>query len=140
MCRTKVRSSSVIVVVERAWFQFVSCGLHLIREAGVGIKYFVEEHSTVDNEQVVAGWHVAQCLWVNKIVESGEEGFCCVQCFVYEAGVGSCGVDQWHCTTGIVLTVSLEGDGSGDGCLVGECIDVEAEVIVCEKKTCFQSR
>jgi hypothetical protein len=38
-----------------------------------------------------------------------------------------------------MLAVSLEGQGSGNGCLVREGVDIEAQVIVCEEKTCFES-
>ena len=38
-----------------------------------------------------------------------------------------------------MLTVALESESTRDGCLVGESIDVEAEVIVCEKQACFES-
>jgi hypothetical protein len=36
-----------------------------------------------------------------------------------------------------MLAVTLKGEGSGDGCLVCEGVDIEAEVVVCEEEACF---
>jgi len=131
MWRTKVRSSSVIVVVDLA------CrSLEGLKGEGEG-RYFVEKDGAVDYKEVVAGWHVAESLGIDEVVEGGEQGLGGVYGFVDEACIGSCGVDQWHWAVRVVLAVFLEGYCSGDGCLIGEGVNVETEVIVGEKQTCF---
>ena len=62
-------------------------GDQLICAEGEREEYLVEEDGTVDYVEVVGGWHVAQRLGVNEVVECGEEGFRCVEGFVYEACV-----------------------------------------------------
>jgi hypothetical protein len=38
-----------------------------------------------------------------------------------------------------MLTIALESEGTRNGCLIGERVDVEAEVVVSEKETGFES-
>ena len=40
-----------------------------------GRSCFVEKYGAVDNEEVVGGGHVAERFGLDKVVESGEEGF-----------------------------------------------------------------
>lgn len=58
-----------------------------------GRSCFVEKYGAVDNEEVVGGGHVAERFGLDKVVESGEEGFRGVEGFVDEASIGGCGVD-----------------------------------------------
>ena len=87
MWRTKVRSSSVIVVVDLA------CrSLEGLKGEGEG-RYFVEKDGAVDYKEVVAGWHVAESLGIDEVVECREERFRRIESFVNKSSIWSGGVD-----------------------------------------------
>lgn len=49
---------------------------------------FVEEDGAIDNVEVIGGRHVAECFWLDEVVEGGEERFGGVKGFVDEARIG----------------------------------------------------
>lgn len=105
---------------------------------GGGGACFVKEHGTVDDEEVVGRGHVSHGFWVDKVVECREERFGGVNGFIDEPSVRRGGVDKRHMPVGIVLTVALEGQGPGDGSLIGESVDIEAEIVICQEEACFE--
>lgn len=73
---------------------------------------------------------MTKCLGVNSGGETLEKGRGGIDGLVDESSIGSRGIDERYCTVGIVLAVSLVGQGARNCGLVGKGIDIEAEVVI----------
>ena len=85
---------------------------------------FVEEHRAVYYKEIIGRRHVSKGFRSSEGVESVEEGFRGIERFVDESGVWGCSIDFRYMAISVMLAVSLVGEGSRDGRLVGESIYV----------------